>query len=192
MTQSAIDHILITYKDYAVLLSILINIFISIIGVIPSWFLTAINVKLFGTTGGFIVSFIGELLGTLVSFFLYRKGLRKRFLSKSNKFKVLNNLLKLEGKDAFKSVLILRLIPLIPSSLITLFAAFGKISWSSFIVASIIGKLPVIIFETYSVNEVLEFTKFGKVILGLFIIGLVIYFYRKHFKVLKRVKLNKN
>ncbi|PGL67062.1 VTT domain-containing protein [Bacillus sp. AFS055030] len=189
MTLSAIEHFLNTYKDYAALLSILINVLISIVGIIPAWFLTAINIKLFGFAGGFFVSFIGELIGTFVSFMLYRKGLQKRFISQSTKFKALNRLLSLEGKEAFYGVLLLRFIPFIPSSLITLFAAFGKITWSSFMLASLIGKLPVILFESYSVNQVLEFTLFGKVILGLLIIGLLIYFYRKRLNVLVKNKI---
>ncbi|UPM53370.1 TVP38/TMEM64 family protein [Gottfriedia acidiceleris] len=189
MTLSAIEHFLNTYKDYAAILSILINVLISIVGIIPAWFLTAINIKLFGFTEGFLISFIGELAGTLVSFILYRKGLQKRFISHSTKFKGLNRLLSLEGKEAFYGVLVLRFIPFIPSSLITLFAAFGKITWSNFMLASLIGKLPVILFESYSVNQVLEFTLFGKVILGLLIIVLLIYFYRKRFNVFVKNKV---
>ncbi|MFB7141516.1 TVP38/TMEM64 family protein [Gottfriedia sp. NPDC056225] len=188
MTLSVIEHFLNTYKDYAVILSILINILVSIIGVIPSWFLTAINIKLFGFTGGFFVSYIGELIGTLISFFLYRKGLQKRFQSNSSKFKLVNRLLSLEGKEAFYGLIFIRFIPFIPSSLITLVAAFGKITWSRFILASIIGKFPVVLFESYSVNQVLEFTLFGKIILGMLIIALLIYFYRKRFNVFLKNK----
>lgn len=189
MTLSAIEHLLNTYKDYAVVLSILINVLISIIGIIPAWLLTAINIKLFGFTGGFLVSFLGEIIGTIVSFLLYRKGLQKRFSSNASKFKLLNRLLSLEGKEAFYGVLFLRLIPFIPSSLITLFAAFGKVTWSSFILASLIGKFPVILFESYSVNQVLEFTLFGKIILGLLLIVLLIYFSRKRFNVFVKNKV---
>ncbi|PEJ49340.1 MULTISPECIES: TVP38/TMEM64 family protein [unclassified Bacillus (in: firmicutes)] len=188
MTLSAIEHFLNTYKDYAAILSILINVLISIVGIIPAWFLTAINIKIFGFTDGFLISFTGELIGTLVSFILYRNGLRKRFNRDVSKFKLLNKLLSLEGKEAFYGVLLIRFIPFIPSSLITLFAALGKITWSSFIVASFFGKLPVILFESYSVNQVLEFTLFGKIILGLLLIALLIYFYRKRFNVFLKNK----
>ncbi|PGS51596.1 TVP38/TMEM64 family protein [Bacillus sp. AFS041924] len=189
MTLSAIEHLLNTYKDYAVVLSILINVLISIIGIIPAWLLTAINIKLFGFTGGFLVSFVGEIIGTIVSFLLYRKGLQKRFISNASKFKLLKRLLSLEGKEAFYGVLFLRLIPFIPSSLITLFAAFGKVTWSSFILASLIGKFPVILFESYSVNQVLEFTLFGKIILGLLLIVLLVYISRKRFTVFVKNKV---
>lgn len=188
MTLSVVEHFLNTYKDYAAILSILINVLVSIVGFIPSWFLTAMNIKLFGFTGGFMVSFIGELIGTLISFFLYRKGLQKRFISNSSKFKLVNRLINLEGREAFYSLIFIRFIPFIPSSLITLIAAFGKITWSSFILASIIGKFPVVLFESYSVNQVLEFTLFGKIILGLLIIALLIYFYRKRFNVFVKNK----
>ncbi|WP_088042167.1 TVP38/TMEM64 family protein [Bacillus sp. EAC] len=183
MTFDDIAQLLITYKDYAIVLSILINILISIIGVVPSWFLTAINIKLFGITGGFLVSYIGELSGTMVAFFLYRFGFQNRFKKNSSKFKYLQKLLSLEGKESFYAVLSLRLIPFIPSSLITLFAAFGKVTLKNFFLASLIGKIPVLILETYSVNQVLEFTLFGKILICIILAGIIIYFYKNRTKV---------
>ena len=63
-----LESILSAHKEIALLFSILCNILISIIGVIPSVFLTALNVKLFGFVGGAVVSLIGEAAGAIAAF----------------------------------------------------------------------------------------------------------------------------
>ncbi len=55
-----IQNFLTEYYSIAIPLSILINIIISLLGVIPSIFLTAINIQLFGVTNGTIISIAGE------------------------------------------------------------------------------------------------------------------------------------
>ncbi|MCH1638858.1 hypothetical protein MJ257_01950 [Paenibacillus timonensis] len=68
----------------AYLLSIILNVVISILGVIPSVFLTMANVLVFGGIPGFFVSWIGEMAGAIVSYLLYRKGalkLEEKYLS---------------------------------------------------------------------------------------------------------------
>ncbi|MCM3387890.1 TVP38/TMEM64 family protein [Ureibacillus chungkukjangi] len=68
---------------FSIFVSILINILISITGVLPSAFITFANLSYFGLYGGFIVSIIGEALGAIISFVLYRKGLKKWRLKKT-------------------------------------------------------------------------------------------------------------
>lgn len=65
------------YENIAFLLSIGINIIISLLGVVPSVFLTAANLTVFGFGEGMAVSFIGEAFGAVISFILYRKGFCK-------------------------------------------------------------------------------------------------------------------
>jgi uncharacterized membrane protein YdjX (TVP38/TMEM64 family) len=61
----------------AVLASILLNIVISISGVLPSIFLSGANAIVFGLMGGFAVSLTGEVLGASLAFLLYRWGVGK-------------------------------------------------------------------------------------------------------------------
>jgi uncharacterized membrane protein YdjX (TVP38/TMEM64 family) len=173
--QDQIAHLLDTYHELAIIWSILINIFISIIGFIPSVFLTALNIKLFGFFGGFIISLVGETLGALVSFWLYRLGFQYFVQNKTSHYPKVQRLLLVQGKEAFYLILSLRLVPFIPSSLVTLFAALGKVSWISFTLASTIGKIPALFMEIYSVNEVLNGSFIGKIILILLSFGIFIY-----------------
>ncbi len=154
----------------AIALSIIINIAISFAGVIPSFFITAANISFFGFKTGLVVSFIGECIGAIVSFILYRKGI------KNIDYKIIQNnnwLVKLQqtqGKDSFFLILMLRVLPFVPSGLINLAAAFSKTNIIIFLVASSIGKLPAMFIEAYSVQHVMRSTLKENIILAIVIL----------------------
>ncbi|MDM5248399.1 VTT domain-containing protein [Lysinibacillus sp. G4S2] len=135
---------------FAVFLSLFINIVVSIIGVLPSVFITAGNLTIFGLYNGLIVSIIGEGLGALISFILYRKGLKK-WRHSDYQHPVILKLKQLEGYNAFWVILCLRILPFVPSGVITLGCAFSKVSLGIFTVASTLGKIPSLIIEASAI-----------------------------------------
>ena len=168
-----------TYPSIAFLLSIGINIVISILGVVPSVFLTAANLAVFGFWQGTFLSFIGEAVGAIVSFLLYRKGFRKLSETKWLSDPKVKRLLEAEGTEAFSLVLSLRLLPFVPSGLVTFVAAIGRMSLLLFLVASSLGKLPALLLEAYSVYQVMNWTWQGKVILTLVSAFLLMFTWKK-------------
>lgn len=153
------------HRDLAVFISICISIIIAIMGVVPSVFITAANILFFGFWHGLFISFLGEALGAGIAFLLYRRGFKKPVEKKLDKYPKIKRLIDAENKEAFYLVLALRLIPFVPSGLITFAAAVGKISFPVFILASSLGKLPALFIEAYAVNAVTNFGWQGKLIL---------------------------
>ncbi|MCL6586981.1 MAG: VTT domain-containing protein [Anoxybacillus sp.] len=168
-----------TYPSIAFLISIAINIVISILGVVPSVFLTAANLAVFGFWKGTFVSFVGEAVGAIVSFVLYRKGFRKLSETKWFSYPKVKRLLAAEGVEAFSLILSLRLLPFVPSGLVTFVAAIGHTSLLIFIIASSIGKLPALLLEAYSVYQVMNWTWQGKVISTVFAVFLFLFTWKK-------------
>lgn len=168
------------YKEYAVLFSLLINIVIAVLGFLPSVFITGANLIFFGFWGGIIISFLGEALGAIIAFILYRKGFKKMSNKTLKKYPKITSIIDLEGKRAFYGVLSLRLMPFMPSGLVTIAGAVGKISLISFAISSSIGKIPALLIEGYSVYQVVSFTWEGKVIL-LLLSMMIIYWIIKSF-----------
>ncbi|RHW38975.1 TVP38/TMEM64 family protein [Neobacillus notoginsengisoli] len=156
------------YREAAVLISILLNIGISILGVVPSVFLTAANIVVFGPVGGTAISAIGEAAGAAVSFFLYRKGFKRWAEKQLPAKRWIQTLLTARGKDAFLMIIGLRILPFVPSGLVTFAAAIGSVGASTFIAASTIGKIPALLIEAYSVYQVTQWTVQGKLILIIF------------------------
>ena len=154
-----------TYPQYAIVFSICINVLIAILGVVPSVFLTAANILFFGFWQGAIISFSGEAIGAYISFVLYRLGFKKNIENKLKSYPAVNRLLQLEGREAFISIVSLRLIPFIPSGLITFTAAMGKVNVVTFFIASSVGKIPALLIECYAAYQVTQFGWQGKIIL---------------------------
>ncbi|MCG3083339.1 VTT domain-containing protein [Anoxybacillus sp. LAT_35] len=168
-----------TYESVAYLISIAINIVISILGVVPSVFLTAANLVVFGFWKGTFLSFVGEAVGAIVSFLLYRKGFRKLSETKWLSYPKVKRLLAAEGKEAFLLVVSLRLLPFIPSGIVTFVAAIGSMSLLLFTAASSLGKLPALLLEAYSVYQVMNWTWQGKVISTVFAVFLFLFTWKK-------------
>lgn len=167
---------------FAILLSILFNTIISILAFMPSVFLTAANLAFFGFWWGTLISFLGESIGAVVSFWLYRKGIKKFAPDALMKNKWLIKLQETGGREAFLLVLALRLFPFAPSGLVTLAGATSKISLVGFAVASTIGKIPALMLEAISVYQVLQWNTAGKVILALVAVGVIVLVLRGHLK----------
>jgi uncharacterized membrane protein YdjX (TVP38/TMEM64 family) len=164
-------------KFLIALTSIMVNVFISLSGVLPSAFLTAANIAIFDLKMGLVVSIIGEAAGAVVSFILYRKGLTKISVQGKWKNKLLVKLQHTKGLEAVFLVLILRILPIIPSGVVTLFAAYSKMGIYSYSIASTIGKVPSLFIEAYAVKSAFELSTESQLGLSIFLILLLIIYY---------------
>ena len=163
------------YPQLAVIISISLSILIAVIGVVPSVFITAANILFFGFWSGTFISFLGEAIGAGIAFLLYRKGFKKLTAKGLHRYPRVEKLLAAENMEAFRLVFSLRLIPFVPSGLITFAAANGSSSFSIFLTASSLGKIPALLLEAYSVYEVTQFGWQGKLILVI-VGGMLVYF----------------
>lgn len=164
----------------AILISLLVSVLISIAGIVPSTFVTAANIVYFGFAGGLALSIIGEAVGAIISFFLYRKGLKKlgeKFNSGSHTIKLLENLKNTGGWEAFILVLLLRIFPFAPSGLVTLAASISRMGAAAFMVSSTIGKIPALLIESYSVHTVLGWKMEYQLAAAFFAVGAGVWYY---------------
>jgi uncharacterized membrane protein YdjX (TVP38/TMEM64 family) len=168
------------HQSIAVLISLAISVLVAILGLVPSVFITAANILFFGFWQGTFISFIGEALGAIISFFLYRKGFKKTAHHKLEKFPKVMQLVDAKGKTAFWLIFSLRLIPFVPSGLVTFAAAVGEVSALVFLFASSIGKAPALLMEAYSVYQVTEWGWQGKLILGVVAVVILIFIIKKN------------
>lgn len=171
--KETVVHLFNSYPGLAIVISIGISILVAVIGILPSVFVTAANIIFFGFWTGTFISFLGESIGAGIAFVLYRKGFKKRIQGGLQKYKLVQQLMTANNKDAFSLVFALRLVPFIPSGLITFAAAIGRIGLLVFLLASSLGKLPALLLEAYSVYEVTQFGWQGKLILLLVALGLI-------------------
>lgn len=163
-----VEHLLQLFRDYpnmAFIISIGLSIIIAMAGVVPSVFITAANILFFGFWNGMFISFLGEAVGAGIAFLSYRAGFKKAVIKNLERYPKAKRLLEAGDKDAFYLVIALRLIPFVPSGLITFAAAVGRIGFLVFMVASSLGKIPALFIEAWAVKAVTDFTWPGKLVL---------------------------
>jgi uncharacterized membrane protein YdjX (TVP38/TMEM64 family) len=155
------------HPGLAIVISLGLSVLIAIVGILPSVFLTAANILFFGFLPGMFISFMGETLGAIVAFFLYRWGFKKNLSHRLEKFPRAQRLVEAGNREAFLLILSLRLLPFVPSGLVTFAASIGRVSALTFIIASSLGKIPALLLEGYSVLQVTRFGWEGKLILAI-------------------------
>ncbi|OEF97515.1 TVP38/TMEM64 family protein [Desulfuribacillus alkaliarsenatis] len=190
MVEQIID-LLNEYRYWAIIISISLNIVIAITAVFPPFVLTAANIMVFGFWQGTIISFVGEALGTIITFKLYRMGFRGFFQKKLDNYPRAKRLIDAEGSEAFMIIFSMRMMPFLPSAIVTLGGAVGKVSFITFAFASALGKMPALLFEAFSVYQVTQFNWIGKLILAIVAFGILYYVFRKRVFIRKHVNTEK-
>lgn len=120
----------------------------SIIPVLPLSVFIALNILIYGNVIGFIVSLIATILGSMTSFFISRKF--SKFIDKKiKKYKKTKDIKKLINKLSFANLLILFAIPFTPAFMVNIAAGLSKIDKKKYLLALIIGKIPMVYFWAF-------------------------------------------
>lgn len=145
------------YSHLAIPISLLISIAISLAGVLPSIFVTGANIIFFGPIKGFMISLLGETLGAYITFTLYRYGFKKKFDKFASKYEFYEKLVN--SNDKYAGILIVqgRILPFIPSGIVTLAASLSNVKSSVFTIATFIGKAPSIALEALVSYDIINF-----------------------------------
>lgn len=159
-------------SSIAIPISLLISIGISLIGVLPSVFVTGANIVFFGPINGFFISLLGETIGAYITFIVYRLGFKKKIIKFTKKNKLISKIVNSQGKEAGLLIFEGRIIPFIPSGVITLAASISNVNSKIFTIATLIGKAPSIALEALISYDIINiYDNWMRLILTL--IGLV-------------------
>lgn len=141
---------------YAFTISIAISILIAISGILPSFFVTAANILVFGPINGFFVSWLGESIGAIIAFYIYRFGLKEKVEFLGNKYSLIHKLVQSKGIYAGLLVLQGRLLPFIPSGFVTAAASVSQISPIHFMFWTSLGKVPSLLLESLAAFDLIN------------------------------------
>ncbi len=160
MTEVWLTGLLETHLYLAIPISLVVEVIIAVLGFLPSVFITAANVAVFGIYWGTALSIAGESLGAVVAFLLYRLCLI-RLTRGSGRFAAgmaarMDKLSQAPPGRAFLLVLAFRLLPYMPSGAVTLGAAAGRMRAGAFALASTLGKIPALVVEVATVTLALR------------------------------------
>lgn len=152
------------------LVLLVVNLAVGAVGFIPSVLVTVVNIQSFGLCGGAVLTFSGEIIGALFGFYLYRFGFSKAD-PKWLRHPFWQKFQDQPTTRVFSLVILLRLLPFMPSGFVTAGAALTNISGKLFFTASTIGKIPAVLLElaavyglTQAVPATIQYLLFGAVL----------------------------
>lgn len=155
----------------------------SIIPILPLSVFIALNVVTFGSVVAFIISWIGTVCGCICAFYLSRKFshfIFKKF-KHNNKLKKYNDKIKdfrkFVDKISFSNLVLFFAIPFAPAFPVNIAAGISNMDKKKFILALLIGKLPMVYFWVFigkNIEDCLtDITVLAKIIFMLVIAYLV-------------------
>ncbi len=144
-----IDLILNSLGVYGPILGCFLICIESILPFLPLSAFITLNFLAFGQILGFIISWIFAILGSMLSFTLFRKKVKNWFDKKRKDKKRLDNIMKTLEKLDFSQLVLIIAIPFTPAFLVNIAAAFTSMSYKRYLFALIIGKIFLVYFWGY-------------------------------------------
>jgi uncharacterized membrane protein YdjX (TVP38/TMEM64 family) len=132
---------------WAPLVLILLQMFQSIISIIPSQITTVASGYLFGPVLGLVYSLIGTFLGSSIIFFISRKYGKRLAVKFFHNLDITHFQIFLRQKKSI-ALFLARIAPIFPNDLISFAAGLTKISYLKFVLLSTIGFLVQMILLT--------------------------------------------
>lgn len=121
----------------------------SIIPALPLALFIAINTVVFGNIVGFLISWIGTVIGCSLSFFIFRTGFSKRIYHNiENRIKTKKLMNKISNLN-FTTLVLIMAIPFTPAFSVNIGAGLSKMPYKKYLFALLISKLSIIYFWGY-------------------------------------------
>lgn len=132
-----------------VISGLLIIIIESIIPILPLAVFIALNMIVFGAVVGFLISWMGTIIGCVISFYLFRKGFSK-FLYRNLKIDgKMNKFMKFVSNLNLVNLTLVAALPFGPAFWINIACGLSKMPFKTFLIAVIIGKISIVYFWGY-------------------------------------------
>ncbi|WP_406280939.1 TVP38/TMEM64 family protein [Embleya sp. NBC_00896] len=120
---------------------------VGVAALVPKSLFAPVAGALFGALGGTVITLVGATLGAAISLYLGRRLGRERIGGWLHKREALAVLDRRLSRNGLVPITILRMIPVIPSSVVSYGAAATGIRTSHFIVGTALGMLPMTLVQ---------------------------------------------
>lgn len=137
----------------AAVIGFVLLIVVNFVPVLPIPLIAATLGAVFDFWPALLVAWGGATAGAILKFWIERTFLQKHALKLLSHFAMTEVILNFLEKNGFLAVLVTRLIPVFPSSIVNLAGAVARIPTRTFVWATLIGKLPTMMAFTLAGNE---------------------------------------
>ncbi|GAJ39557.1 TVP38/TMEM64 family protein [Saccharococcus caldoxylosilyticus] len=132
------------YRSFGVLPGIVATLLESFFPILPMFIFVMANAAAFGLWKGFLISWIGACLGSILVFWLTRKIGQKRFFRFVSRHRKVRKFMYWIERHGFGPVFLLYCFPFTPSAVVNIVAGLSRISRQQFVLAVLLGKMVMI------------------------------------------------
>lgn len=150
-------HLFHEYESLGIVFGFLLPFLESFLPIFPFVVIITVNVAAYGFWPGFLISWIGSILGTLLLFYLVRrfgKNTITKFLYRPGKKHPIMNWI---GSAGFGPLFIIFCLPFTPSFFVNLFAAISRIRATVYVPAVALGKFVMVLSVATFGKDVVNF-----------------------------------
>ena len=134
--ENILDFLIYLDSGLGIFFFVVIYIFIVLLILPASWLSIAAG-YLYGTYLGSVIVFISAFIGASISFFISKRFLSKKVLDMMNKYPKLSLLENIIQKGGLKLIVLTRLSPLFPFSILNYFYGLNNITYKDFSISLI-------------------------------------------------------
>lgn len=151
-----INTFLLSIGIWGPVIGCILILFESVLPILPLFVFITINFLSFGVIFGFIISWFFTCLGCLMSFMIFRKGIKTHLLSKTKDDGKLKKVLKIIDKITLEQLTLIIAIPFTPAFLVNIAAGLSKMSFKKYFIALLIGKIFMVFFWGFVGTSLLQ------------------------------------
>ncbi len=140
----------------------------------PFILIAGANVLVFGLWSGFFITWVSAVIASILMFYMARTFWRDWAKKKMKNFPRIQSMNQYFRQNGFKTILFLRLFPVIPPVAVNLAAGLSAIEARAYFFGTLLGKIPVIFVQSMIGNDLFHFAD-NKVRLLLFAGGFGIF-----------------
>lgn len=144
-----------------------LSVLIAAIPIIPFTLFAGLMGAKYGVLIGTLINWFGGVSASIIYFFLARIFFRNFFSNYLIRVKGIQKFQIMLEKNAFISILFVRLLTIIPPPVVNIYSGICNISFGTFITATAIGKVPPMLIIAYSGEQM--FSSITNLSLGIFI-----------------------
>lgn len=124
---------------------------------VPFLLIAGANVLVFGLWEGFMINWLSAVIASILMFFMARTFGREWAAKKIVNFPRIQSMNRYFQENGFKTVLFIRLFPVIPPVAVNLAAGLSAIEARAYILGTALGKFPAILVESIIGNDLFHF-----------------------------------
>lgn len=179
-----IEWIEVFVNTHNIFLSLLVGMLIiiseSIIPALPLSVFIAINIIAFGPITGYIISWIGTMIGCTISYYFFKK-IRLIAYKKIYKYNKLINFINKVDKIKFSNLVLILAMPFTPAFSINIAAGLSQMEYKKYFLALLCSKIFIVYFWAFiattfleSITNISVIIKISVLILGAFILSKIV------------------